>query len=102
MSAATTTTAATDGGMESGPHPSLSGALPRARSARVAPFSYAGSITVISYARLRLSIADVRRFDWATAVFDEAQALADKAHQVCPYSNATRGNIRVDVSVVED
>ena len=33
---------------------------------------------------------------------DEAQALADKAHQVCPYSNATRGNIRVDVSVVED
>ncbi|MEV6097261.1 organic hydroperoxide resistance protein [Nocardia sp. NPDC051981] len=33
---------------------------------------------------------------------DEAQALADKAHQVCPYSNATRGNIEVDVIVVED
>lgn len=33
---------------------------------------------------------------------DEAQALADKAHQVCPYSNATRGNIAVDVIVVED
>ncbi|MBD4634372.1 organic hydroperoxide resistance protein, partial [Xanthomonas citri pv. citri] len=27
---------------------------------------------------------------------------ADKAHQVCPYSNATRGNIRVDVTVVDD
>jgi len=32
---------------------------------------------------------------------DEAQQLADKAHQVCPYSNATRGNIRVDVTVVK-
>lgn len=33
---------------------------------------------------------------------DEAQRLADAAHQVCPYSNATRGNIRVDVTVVDD
>lgn len=33
---------------------------------------------------------------------DEAQALADKAHQVCPYSNATRGNIDVHVIVAED
>ena len=31
-----------------------------------------------------------------------AQQLADAAHQVCPYSNATRGNIRVDVQVVDD
>ncbi|MDN5564444.1 MAG: organic hydroperoxide resistance protein [Luteococcus sp.] len=33
---------------------------------------------------------------------DEAQQLADAAHQVCPYSNATRGNIRVDVVVAND
>ncbi|MFT4235005.1 MAG: Ohr family peroxiredoxin [Microbacterium sp.] len=33
---------------------------------------------------------------------DAAQALADAAHQVCPYSNATRGNIGVTVSVVDD
>lgn len=33
---------------------------------------------------------------------EEAQRLADAAHQVCPYSNATRGNIRVDVIVVDD
>ena len=33
---------------------------------------------------------------------DEAQQLADRAHQVCPYSNATRGNIDVTVTVVED
>lgn len=30
------------------------------------------------------------------------QHLAHTAHQVCPYSNATRGNIEVTVSVVED
>ncbi|WP_313818560.1 organic hydroperoxide resistance protein [Citricoccus sp.] len=32
----------------------------------------------------------------------EAQKLADQAHQVCPYSNATRGNIDVTVNVVQD
>jgi len=30
---------------------------------------------------------------------DTAQELADAAHQVCPYSNATRGNIEVAVNV---
>ncbi|MEL5990105.1 organic hydroperoxide resistance protein [Microbacterium phosphatis] len=33
---------------------------------------------------------------------DEAQALADAAHQVCPYSHATRGNIDVTVTVSDD
>lgn len=33
---------------------------------------------------------------------DQAQALADAAHQVCPYSNATRGNIEVTIRVTED
>ncbi|AHH19422.1 putative organic hydroperoxide resistance protein [Nocardia nova SH22a] len=33
---------------------------------------------------------------------EQAQALADKAHQVCPYSNATRGNIDVHVTLAED
>ena len=28
-----------------------------------------------------------------------AQALVDAAHQVCPYSNATRGNIDVSITV---
>jgi osmotically inducible protein OsmC len=28
-----------------------------------------------------------------------AQAVVDKAHQVCPYSNATRGNIDVQLTV---
>jgi osmotically inducible protein OsmC len=29
-----------------------------------------------------------------------AQALVDAAHQVCPYSNATRGNIDVTITLV--
>jgi Ohr subfamily peroxiredoxin len=33
---------------------------------------------------------------------EQAQALADAAHQMCPYSNATRGNIEVTVRVSED
>jgi osmotically inducible protein OsmC len=30
----------------------------------------------------------------------DAQALVDKAHQVCPYSNATRNNVDVRLNVV--
>ena len=33
---------------------------------------------------------------------DQAQALADAAHKVCPYSNATRGNIDVEITVTDD
>lgn len=33
---------------------------------------------------------------------DTAQALADAAHEVCPYSHATRGNIPVTVTVSDD
>ncbi|MGE2715627.1 organic hydroperoxide resistance protein [Mycolicibacterium litorale] len=31
-----------------------------------------------------------------------AQEIAEKAHQVCPYSNATRGNIDVTLNVTDD
>lgn len=30
---------------------------------------------------------------------DEARALVDAAHQVCPYSNATRGNVDVQLTL---
>lgn len=33
---------------------------------------------------------------------EQAQQVADAAHQVCPYSNATRGNIDVTVTVSDD
>ena len=32
---------------------------------------------------------------------EELQVLVDKAHQVCPYSNATRGNIDVNLVVLD-
>ncbi|MFC4373996.1 organic hydroperoxide resistance protein [Nocardia halotolerans] len=32
----------------------------------------------------------------------EAQTLAHQAHQVCPYSNATRNNIDVQLNVTQD
>ncbi|GGC51085.1 organic hydroperoxide resistance protein [Chelatococcus reniformis] len=31
---------------------------------------------------------------------DEAKALVDAAHQVCPYSNATRGNMPVSLDII--
>jgi osmotically inducible protein OsmC len=31
---------------------------------------------------------------------DKVQAIIDSAHQICPYSNATRGNIDVTLTVV--
>lgn len=30
---------------------------------------------------------------------EEVQSLIEKAHQICPYSNATRGNIEVKLTV---
>jgi lipoyl-dependent peroxiredoxin len=31
---------------------------------------------------------------------EKAQELVEKAHQVCPYSNATRGNVYVQLEVI--
>ena len=33
---------------------------------------------------------------------DRARELVDAAHTVCPYSNATRGNIEVSIAVSDD
>ena len=41
---------------------------------------------------LQISLPDFPR--------DQAEALVEKAHTVCPYSNATRGNIEVRLSIV--
>ncbi|CAM4256355.1 organic hydroperoxide resistance protein [Pseudoalteromonas ostreae] len=31
---------------------------------------------------------------------DTAEALVAKAHEVCPYSNATRGNVAIELSII--
>ncbi|MFI5776228.1 organic hydroperoxide resistance protein [Nocardia sp. NPDC051570] len=33
---------------------------------------------------------------------EQARELTERAHQVCPYSNATRGNIDVELQIAED
>jgi len=43
-------------------------------------------------ARLNVSLPGLER--------DVAQALVESAHQICPYSKATRGNINVQLNVV--
>jgi len=43
-------------------------------------------------AELNVSLGDMDK--------DDAKALVEKAHQVCPYSNATRGNINVTINVL--
>lgn len=43
-------------------------------------------------ARLNVSMPGVER--------QTAQTLLEEAHQVCPYSNATRGNIEVAINLV--
>lgn len=41
------------------------------------------------------------RVDLPSMPADQASALVEAAHQVCPYSNATRGNIEVTLEVGE-
>jgi lipoyl-dependent peroxiredoxin len=43
-------------------------------------------------ARLNVSLPGIAR--------DTAQALVDEAHEICPYSKATRGNIDVAITLV--
>jgi Ohr subfamily peroxiredoxin len=43
-------------------------------------------------ARLNVSLPGLDR--------DVAQAIVDAAHQVCPYSKATRGNVNVTINLV--
>ena len=43
-------------------------------------------------ARLNVSLPGLDR--------EVAQAIVDAAHQICPYSKATRGNIEVELNVV--
>ena len=45
-------------------------------------------------------IAATLNIDLADMDKTQAQALVDAAHSVCPYSNATRGNIKVTINLI--
>jgi osmotically inducible protein OsmC len=71
----------------------------RAQKINVGPLSVTAHVTLGSVGAryglavmLDVSIPDLPR--------DQAQALVEQAHAVCPYSNATRGNIEVDIRLV--
>ena len=38
--------------------------------------------------------------DVPNATPEQAQSLVERAHEVCPYSNATRGNVEVTLGVI--
>ena len=38
--------------------------------------------------------------DVPAATAEQAQQLVERAHEVCPYSNATRGNVEVELGVI--
>ena len=59
---------------------------------RVPVIAGAGSNNTATAVELAVSLPGLPRA--------EAEALVEKAHQVCPYSNATRGNVDVKLSVV--
>jgi Ohr subfamily peroxiredoxin len=73
----------------------------RAQKLKIAPPSVTAHVSIGAAGQgfglqvaLVATIADLPR--------DQAEALVQAAHQVCPYSNATRGNIVVDVRVALD
>ena len=74
------------------------GAVARAKKITTGPVSVTTKVTLGTVGQgyglaveLEASLPELPR--------DQAEALVQAAHQVCPYSNATRGNIVVEVSL---
>ncbi|MEJ7599591.1 MAG: organic hydroperoxide resistance protein [Kofleriaceae bacterium] len=70
----------------------------RARKLTTGPFTIAANVALGPVAgAFGLAVELVATFPELAR--DQAEVLVQAAHQVCPYSNATRGNIVVDVRV---
>jgi lipoyl-dependent peroxiredoxin len=76
------------------------GAVARAQKITTGPVRVTAKVTLGSIGagyglavELEASLPDLPR--------EQAQALVQAAHQVCPYSNATRGNIEVNVKLAD-
>jgi Ohr subfamily peroxiredoxin len=76
------------------------GAVARAKKITTGPVSVTTKVTLGTVGQgyglaveLEASLPELPR--------DQAEALVAAAHQVCPYSNATRGNIVVDVKLAD-
>ena len=77
-------------------------AVARAKTADVVDSSVGGRVQIGPNGEGGFQLAVLLEVVILNLAHDEAQALADAAHQVCPYSNATRDNIDVTITVSED
>ncbi|PZE58403.1 organic hydroperoxide resistance protein [Curtobacterium sp. MCPF17_001] len=82
-------------------HSALQG-VARAQKVKVADSSVGGRVQIGPNGQGGFQLAVMLEVVIPGMDHDQAQALADAAHQVCPYSNATRGNIDVTITVSED
>lgn len=74
------------------------GHIARMQKITTGPFTIAANVTIGPVGqRFGLAVELVATFPELAR--DQAEALVAAAHEVCPYSNATRGNIVVDVRV---
>ena len=68
-------------------------------------------LSLIPEVKARVSLFPIRRWGYQIGVVlevslpglekDQAEKIAEEAHAFCPYSKATRGNIDVEVTIVE-
>ncbi|MFS0731518.1 organic hydroperoxide resistance protein [Curtobacterium sp. 1P10AnD] len=82
-------------------HSALQG-VARAQKVKIADSSVGGRVQIGPNGNGGYQLAVLLEVVLPGLEHDQAQALADAAHQVCPYSNATRGNIDVTITVSED
>ena len=82
-------------------HSALQG-VARAQKVKIANSTVGGRVSIGSNGNGGFGLAVQLEVVIPELEHDQAQALADAAHQVCPYSNATRGNIEVTISVSDD
>ncbi|MDN5687458.1 MAG: organic hydroperoxide resistance protein [Brachybacterium sp.] len=82
-------------------HSALQG-VARARDVAITDSSVGGRVQIGPNGEGGFQLAVTLEVVLPGIAHEQAQELADSAHQVCPYSNATRGNIEVSVTVSDD
>lgn len=82
-------------------HSALQG-VARAQKVAISDSSVGGSVQIGPNGEGGYQLAVTLEVVIPGVAHELAQELADAAHQVCPYSNATRGNIEVSVAVSDD
>jgi lipoyl-dependent peroxiredoxin len=74
------------------------GHVARAKKLTTGPYQIAANVTIGPVGQV-FGLAVELVVTFPELAKDQAEALVAAAHEVCPYSNATRGNIVVDVRV---